>query len=114
MTPTLWHNPRCTKSRETLALLRDRDIDLEIRLYLSEPPSVAELEQLRQQLARPVIAFTRSGEKAFKQAGLNRNSDEAELIFAIAQNPILLERPILVANGRAEIGRPPEAVLALL
>ena len=114
MTLTLWHNPRCTKSRQTLALLQDRGQTPEIRLYLTDPPSVAELKTLHRQLARPVIAFVRTQEAAFKEAGLSRSSDDTTLIAAIAKHPILLERPILVAGDRAEIGRPPETILTLL
>jgi arsenate reductase len=114
MTLTLWHNPRCTKSRQTLALLQDQGQTPEIRLYLTDPPSVAELKTLHRQLARPVIAFVRTQEAAFKEAGLSRSSDDTTLIAAIAKHPILLERPILVAGERAEIGRPPEAILTLL
>ena len=114
MTLTLWHNPRCSKSRQTLALLKEQGHDPDLRLYLQDPPKESELETLRRQLDRPVIAFTRTKEPAFKASGLSCSSGDATLIAAIARNPILLERPILVAGDRAEIGRPPEAVLTLL
>ena len=114
VTITLWHNPRCTKSRQTLALLQDPGLDPDLRLYLQDPPSVAELETLHRQLDRPVRDFIRKGETAFKQSGLTADSPDAALLAAIAAHPILLERPILVAGDRGEIGRPPEAVLALL
>lgn len=111
---TLWHNPRCSKSRHALALLKERGQSPELRLYLTDPPSIGELETLHSQLTRPVIAFVRTKETAFKAAGLSLETDDATLIAAIAKHPILLERPILVAGNRAEVGRPPEAVLTLL
>ncbi len=114
MTLTLWHNPRCTKSRETLALLQVRGLHPQLRLYLQTPPDIEELELLQQRLDRPVIAFTRTNESAFKIAQLTRDSSDAELLAAIAAHPILLERPILVTGDRAELGRPPKAVLTLL
>ncbi len=114
MTLTLWHNPRCSKSRQTMALLQENGHAPELRLYLADSPSIAELEILHRQMARPISDFIRKGEAAFKKSGLTVDSPDAELIAAIAAHPILLERPILVAGDRAEIGRPPEAVLALL
>ncbi len=111
---TLWHNPRCSKSRAALALLQERGITPGIRLYLSEPPTVEELEILRRQLNAPVITFTRTGESIFKELGLTRTSTDASLIAVIVRHPILLERPIFVARDKAVVGRPPEAVLSLL
>lgn len=113
MSLTLWHNPRCSKSQQALALLQARGLDPEIRRYLEDPPTVAELDTLRRKLDRPAIAFTRTQEPAFKASGLTADSPEAAILSAISEHPILLERPILVAGDKAQIGRPPEAVLGL-
>jgi len=112
--PILWHNPRCSKSRQTLALLQDRGITPDLRLYLQDPPTSAELVTLQRQLDRPVAEFIRRREPAFRTAGLTVASDDAALIAAIVRNPILLERPILVVGDKARVGRPPEAVLDLI
>ena len=114
MTCTIWHNPRCSKSRQTLALLEERGLDISIRRYLEDPPTEAELRELLGQLGRPVLDLVRRGEARFKELGLTRDAEEDALIAAIAANPILLERPIVVLAGRAAIGRPPEAVLEIL
>lgn len=114
MTPIIWHNPRCTKSRQTLALLQDRGLQPEIRLYLKDPPSKSELEQAKAQLGRPFIEFTRTGEKLFRELNLTKDATDADLLAAMVDHPILIERPIVFANGQARLGRPPEAVLDIL
>lgn len=113
MALTLWHNPRCSKSRQTLQLLRDKGLEPEIRLYLSDPPSVKELQTLLEQLNLSAHDLARKSEAVFKEQGL-KHADDATLISAMAANPILIERPILIAATKAAIGRPPEAVLAIL
>lgn len=110
----LLHNPRCSKSRATKALLEERGASFEERLYLEAPLDAAELGELAQRLGRPIAQFVRSGEGAFAEAGLSAASSEAELVAAVAAHPILMERPILVSSARALIGRPPESVLELL
>ena len=110
---TLYHNPRCSKSRATLALLRERDVELEIVEYLDAPLSRRELEQLRDRLGQPATEWVRRKESAFSEAGLSARSSEDEILAAIAAHPILLERPIAVLGERARIGRPPEQVLEL-
>lgn len=111
---TLWHNPRCSKSRQTLELLNERGLDLSVRHYLSDAPSESEIRQLRDLLGRPVIDFVRTGEAMFKELGLTKDSDEDVLIAAMAAHPILIERPILMSDSQAAIGRPPETVLEIL
>ena len=110
----LLHNPRCSKSRATHALLEERGVAFAVRLYLDDPLSVEELEELGKCLDKPTSAWLRKGESAFEAAGLNPDSSEAELRAAMAQHPILMERPILVSAKQAAVGRPPENVLALL
>lgn len=111
---TIWHNPRCSKSRQTLALLTDRGLAPTIRLYLDKPPTQAELRTALTLLKRPAIDLVRTGEAAFKALGLTKSSDPDALIRAMADTPKLIERPVVFANGTAAIGRPPEAVLTIL
>ncbi|NNL67089.1 MAG: arsenate reductase (glutaredoxin) [Myxococcales bacterium] len=110
----LLHNPRCSKSRATHALLEERAVSFEVRRYLDEPLSRDELDELARRLSRPVREWIRSGEAAFAEAGLDGDAKDEALLDAVAVHPILLERPILVAARRAIVGRPPEDVLALL
>ena len=117
MNVTIYHNPRCSKSRETLALLESRGISPEIVLYLEHPPAVSMLRKIARLLNRPPEAFVRFKEKTAKELGLKKDDvrTEAEWMTLMVENPVLIERPIVVVNGeRAEIGRPPEAVLTLL
>jgi arsenate reductase len=114
MTLTIWHNPRCTKSRQTLALLTDAGHKPTIVKYLETPPSEAQIRATLAALTLPAIAMIRTGEAAFKDLGLGKSSDPETLIAAMAANPVLIERPIVLANGKAAIGRPPTAVLAIL
>ncbi len=115
MTITIWHNPRCSKSRETLELIRKKGIEPAIRDYLKEPPSKAEVEKLIDLVGGDAHDLIRNGEPEFKALG-KRKADlsKAEVAKAIATHPVLLQRPIVVAGPRAAIGRPPEAVLPLL
>ena len=111
MTVTIWHNPRCSKSRQTLALLTDRGLVPEVRLYLNDPPSVEEIEAALAALGKTPADIVRTGETAFKALGLTRQSAPDALVAAMAAEPILIERPIVFAGGAARIGRPHEAVL---
>lgn len=115
MTITIWHNPRCTKSRETLALLQKKGIEPTIREYLKEPPTKAEVTKLIDLVGGDPRELIRDGEPEFK-ALQKKKADlgKAEIAAAIAAHPILLQRPVVVAGPRAAIGRPPEAVLPLL
>lgn len=114
MTVTIWHNPRCSKSRQTLDLLVSRGLDPEVRLYLNDPPSTDEIRAALAALDRPAIGLVRTGEAAFREAALSKDSPEDTLVAAMAAHPILIERPVVFSNGKARIGRPPEAVLDIL
>lgn len=109
----LLHNPRCSKSRATAGLLAEAGIVFTERRYLEEPLTVTELQELRRRLDRPVREWIRTGEGAFAAAGLEAGSDEAQLLEAMAREPILMERPIVVRGDRARVGRPPTEVLEL-
>ncbi len=110
----LLHNPRCSKSRAAKALLEERGAAFQLRLYLEDPLSRAELAELRRRLERPAREWVRRGEPAFAAAGLDAASDDRAVLDAIAKHPELLERPILVRGERAVVGRPPEQILELL
>ncbi|SMF39322.1 arsenate reductase [Tistlia consotensis] len=115
MTVTIYHNPRCTKSRETLALLRERGIEPSVVEYLRTPPDAATLERLLGQLGLEPRQLMRRKEAPYKELGLDDPArSRAELIAAMVANPVLIERPIVVKDGKAALGRPPEAVLAIL
>jgi arsenate reductase len=115
MSVTLFHNPRCSKSRATLALLQERGIEPDIRLYLENPPSAAELRELLGLLGLAPRQLLRTGEQEFRDQGLaNPDLNDAQLVDAMAATPRLIERPIVVANGKAALGRPPESVLEIL
>lgn len=109
-----WHNPRCSKSRAGLALLQDRGAELSVRKYLDDAPSAEEIRILLSRLDVPAIDLMRTGEARFKELGLSNDTPEDALIQAMAENPILIERPVGMAGANAAIGRPPENLLALL
>ncbi len=112
---TLWHNPRCSKSRQALALLEKAGAKVEIRKYLEDAPSLAELQAVHVAMGRPpVIDMMRPKEAEFKAAGLSRESDDDTLLQAMAEYPKLIERPVAIRDEKAILGRPPEAVLDLL
>ena len=110
----IYHNPRCTKSRQTLALIRERGIEPEVIEYLKSPPSAAEIKTLIDQLGVEPHALLRKGEAPYSELGLSPKSSKAEVARAIAEHPILLERPVVVAGNKAVIGRPPERALEIL
>ena len=112
MANTLYHNPRCSKSRQTLKLLEENGIKFEIKEYLKEGLSGKEIKDLASALKMDVLEFTRKKESVFKELAL-KDKSEKELIKAMAENPILLERPIFVKGKKAALGRPPEQVLEL-
>jgi arsenate reductase (glutaredoxin) len=115
VTITIFHNPRCSKSRATLALLQERGLEPRIRLYLDDPPDAAELRSLLDMLGIGARGLLRTGESEYLDLGLDDESlGEARIIAAMAATPRLIERPIVVAGRRAAIGRPPEAVLEIL
>jgi arsenate reductase len=114
-TITLYHNPRCSKSRQVLALLQEQGIEPNIRLYLEEAPSPAELTTLLNQLGIAPRQLLRKGEQAYKDNDLkNQELSDAALIQAMVDHPKLIERPIAIKGSKAVIGRPPENVLQLL
>ncbi|HHO69657.1 MAG TPA: arsenate reductase (glutaredoxin) [Gammaproteobacteria bacterium] len=112
---TFYHNPRCSKSRQTLELLRERGVEPIVVEYLKTPPDRAELEAILDLLGLEPRDLIRSGEAEYRQAGLDDPSLSRDaLIDAMLKYPKLIQRPIVVANGRAAIGRPPERVLEIL
>ncbi len=115
MTVTIYHNPRCSKSRQALALLTERGLEPRVVEYLKTPPDRKTLEGLLELLGIGPRDLMRKNEPEYRAAGLDDPtlSDE-QLIDVLLEHPILIERPIVVTNGRAVIGRPPERVLALL
>ena len=115
MAITIFHNPRCSKSRATLALLQKRGLEPAIRLYLEDPPDAGELRTILGRLGIPARELLRKGEAEYREQGLaDTKLSEDELIAAMAATPRLIERPIVLAGERAAIGRPPESVLAIL
>ncbi len=110
----IYHNPRCSKSRATLALLQEQGVEPEVVLYLERPPSQAALKRLLGKLGIKAGELVRRGEAEYKELGLSAGSSEASLLKAMAAHPRLIERPIVVRGERAVLGRPPENVLALL
>lgn len=110
---TIWHNPRCSKSRQTLELVEAKG-KVTVRRYLEDAPSVEELTEVHALLAVPLIDMMRPKEALFKELGLSKSDDDTTLLAAMAENPKLIERPIVLSNGKAALGRPPEVVLDIL
>lgn len=110
----IYHNPRCRKSREALAILEDKGQKPEIVLYLKTPPSREELREALQMLDMKAADLVRKGEKIYKDHYKGRQLAEEEWLDALVQHPKLIERPIVIAGGKAVVGRPPEKVLDLL
>ena len=114
-TVTLFHNPRCSKSRAALELLRSRGVEPVIVEYLKEPPSVATLREVVDKLGIGPAELVRTKEAVFREIGLESKLDDDEAVLsALNEHPILIERPIALRGSRARIGRPPEKVLELL
>ena len=109
----IYHNPRCRKSRETLQLLDEKNIKPEIVLYLKETLSHAELKEVIKQLDIKPFSLIRKGEKLFKENYKGKKLSDDEWITVMVEHPVLIERPIVIHNGRAKVGRPPESVLDL-
>ena len=117
MALTIYHNPRCSKSRKTLEIIRNAGIEPDIVLYLQDTPAAAEILGIAEQLGMPLADLLRRGESTFKEADdLPDLADNAALAAWLEAHPIVLERPIVVdaASGKAVVGRPPENVNALL
>ncbi|BAO45302.1 arsenate reductase (glutaredoxin) [Thiolapillus brandeum] len=115
MSIKIYHNPRCSKSRQTLQLLRDQGVAPEIIEYLKTPPSREELEQVLDMLGLEPRQLMRTREKEYKEQGLDNPSlSRDQLMDAMLATPKLIERPIVIRDGKAAIGRPPEQVLEIL
>ncbi len=115
MSVKIFHNPRCSKSRQTLQLLQEKNIDVEIIEYLKTPPTKAELVDILQKLNIEPRALMRKNEAEYKATGMNNTElSDDELIAGMIATPKLIERPIVLANGKAAIGRPPESVLKII
>ena len=113
---TIYHNPRCSKSRQTLELLRERGVEPEVVDYQKDPPTVEDLERIVDVLATEPFGITRTQEKLFKELGLSKDDERprSEWLQILHDHPKLIERPIVVHGDRAAVGRPPESVLAIL
>ncbi len=114
MAVTIWHNPRCSKSRQTLALLENNDITPDVRLYLQDSPNAAEIKKVLAALGLSPRDLMRRGETDYKNQGLADVNDAAALIKAMVETPKLIERPVVINGVKAIIGRPPESVLDIL
>jgi len=110
----IYHNPNCSKSRQTLDLLQARGVEPRVVHYVDEPPTVAEVTQILALLGLEPRGLMRTKEPIYEALGLDRIVDRSALIAAIVTHPILMERPVVIADGRAAIGRPPENVLNIL
>jgi arsenate reductase len=111
---TLYHNPRCSKSRATLALLHEHGVEPTIVDYLLHPPNASELKSLLKKLRIGAEELMRKNEHVYEAKISGKSLTEAQMVAAMVDNPILIERPIVVIGNRAVIGRPPENVLQLL
>ena len=115
MSVTIYHNPKCSKSRQTLELLREQGITPNIVEYLKSPPTTEQLEDILAQLGFEPRDLMRKKEDIYAESDLeNPSLTDAELIGFMVKHPILIERPIVLANGKAAMGRPPEQVLEIL
>lgn len=110
----IYHNPRCSKSRQTLNLLKEKGVEPEVVLYLVTPPTITELQTLIQQLNIQPSQLLRKGEKVYKEQFKGKDISEEAWIDIMVANPKLIERPIVVKDGKAVLGRPPENVLDLI
>ena len=111
---TIWHNAKCSKSRATLALLEEHGYEPRVVRYLDDSPSAAELKRVLQMLGYEPRALIRTKEALYQELGLADVHDDEALIRAMAENPILIERPVVIRGDRAAIGRPPKSVLSVL
>ena len=115
MSITIYHNPKCSKSRQTLKLLEEQATGIDVIEYLKNPPTVKKLKEILSLLKIPPRELMRKKETEYKELMLsNSNLSDDDLIDSMVNHPILIERPIVLANGKAELGRPPENVLNIL
>ena len=114
-TVTIFHNPRCSKSRSSLAILNEQGLETEIRLYLENPPNAKELTSILAMLGISARELLRKGEPDYKALNLaDPGVSDTEIIQAMTEYPKLIERPIVIKDGKATIGRPPELILELI
>ena len=112
---TIWHNPRCSKSRETLALLQERHIEPEIVEYLKDAPSLAEIERALKLLGIEARGLMRDNEDAYQATHADDPAlSQKQLVAIMHAHPVLIQRPVVIVGDKARIGRPPEAVLEIL
>ena len=111
---TIYHNPRCSKSRNTLALLEENGVSPRVVLYLEIPLGASEIKGLLKKLGMKAGEIVRRGEADYKASGLDRDSNDEKVLAAMIKYPKLIERPIVVRGSKAVLGRPPENVLALI
>jgi len=114
MSTIIWHNPRCSKSREALKILEDNGMDVRIYKYLDEKPSILEIKGMLEALGISARALMRKKEALYKELGLSKVEDEEALIEAMHKYPKLIERPIVIKDSKAIIGRPPQLILDLI
>ena len=115
MSISIWHNPRCSKSRETLALVQEKGIEPEVFLYLEEKPDAQAIQSILAKLDISARELLRNSEDAYKQQNLkDKTLSDDVLIEAMANEPKLIQRPIVVNGNKAKLGRPPEQVLEIL
>lgn len=111
---TIWHNPRCSKSRQTLGLLKENGFEPTVHEYLKDAPDRTLILQALVKLGMSAHDLIRTGESVYKELGLSKETPDKVLVQAMHEHPILIERPIVFANDKAAIGRPPEQVLDIL
>ncbi|HFQ60845.1 MAG TPA: arsenate reductase (glutaredoxin) [Epsilonproteobacteria bacterium] len=111
---TIWHNPRCSKSRNAVALLEEKGVQAEVVKYLDTPPSREDLVGVLKMLGLSARELMRTKEEIYKELKLKDESDEDKLIDAMVANPRLIERPIVIKDGKAAIGRPIENIIEIL
>ena len=111
---TMWHNPRCSKSRAALALFEERGVEVTQVKYLESPPTEGEIRHVLSLLGLTAIDLIRRGEASYRELNLSPDTPEDDLVSAMACDPILIERPVIIAESTAVIGRPPENALSVL
>ena len=111
---TIWHNPRCSKSRNSMTLLEEKGVDAKVVKYLDTPPTKEELKTLLSQLGMSARELMRTKEDIYKELNLKDEMNEDKLIEAMVANPKLIERPIVIKDGKAAIGRPIENIVELI
>jgi arsenate reductase len=112
--PTIWHNTRCSKSRQTLQILKDNGFEPIIVDYVSDAPTKKEIKNILNLLGIKAVDLIRTGDARFKEAGLSKTDTSDILIDAMVAQPILIERPVVLHKGKAALGRPPESVIDIL